>query len=175
MDEYLAGEYGVKTGNQPEFRKWLSSHQPFHWFVEFYGIIHDGGFDIVIGNPPYLETREVEYSPLHFRCGESGAIHAICVERSIVLNAGSGSTSMIVPLALVSTQRMQAVQSILEGARSCWYSNYSWRPGKLFDTVNRALTIFVSSSSTGSRATLATPYFKWNADSRKFLLPTIYY
>jgi hypothetical protein len=175
LDEYLAGEYGVKSSSPNAFEKWRLTHQPFHWFVEFYGIVHDGGFDVIIGNPPYLETREVEYSPLHFRSGESGAIHAMCVERSIELNARDGSTSMIVPLALVSTQRMQVVQSILEESRSCWYSNYSWRPGKLFDTVNRALTIFVSSSSTGSMATWTTPYLKWNSDSRKHLIPTVHY
>ena len=29
------------------------AHQPFHWFVEFYGIMTKGGFDVVIGNPPW--------------------------------------------------------------------------------------------------------------------------
>ena len=42
-----------------------ASHQPFHWFVEFYGIMTKGGFDVVIGNPPYVEYRTVreEYQP----------------------------------------------------------------------------------------------------------------
>ena len=39
-----------------KYDQWLASHQPFHWFAEFYEIIHgNGGFDVVIGNPPYVE------------------------------------------------------------------------------------------------------------------------
>ena len=46
-----------------DYDKWLKSHQPFHWFVEFYGIMQSGGFDVIIGNPPYVELSQVaEYS-----------------------------------------------------------------------------------------------------------------
>jgi len=41
------------------YEKWLATHQPFHWFVEFYGIMKDGGFDVIIGNPPYVEYSKV--------------------------------------------------------------------------------------------------------------------
>ena len=37
LDRYLAGEYGVKVTRQKDFDAWKFSHQPFHWFVEFYG------------------------------------------------------------------------------------------------------------------------------------------
>jgi len=38
-----------------KYDRWLAKHQPFHWFAEFYEIIHGkGGFDVVIGNPPYI-------------------------------------------------------------------------------------------------------------------------
>ena len=70
LDEYLGGEYSVKTRKRA-YQQWRDSHQPFHWFVEFYGIMHGGGFDAIIGNPPYLETQEVPYSPRHFACIDS--------------------------------------------------------------------------------------------------------
>ncbi len=62
LNRYLAGEYGIsqeiipnKKKYQDAYAQWLKSHQPFHWFVEFYGIIQDrGGFDVIIGNPPYV-------------------------------------------------------------------------------------------------------------------------
>ena len=57
LDRYLAGEYGVNVERQKDFEVWKTSHQPFHWFVEFYGIMHAGGFDVIIGNPPYIGTR----------------------------------------------------------------------------------------------------------------------
>ena len=181
LDHYLAGEYGIDRSNitnknkyEEAFAKWRKSHQPFHWFAEFYGILKAGGFDVVIGNPPYLEMREIDYIPKNLTCIDSGAVHAMCIERSLHLLHQHGCMSMIVPLALVSTQRMQALQCILERDRNTWYANYSWRPGKLFDTVNRALTIFVVTPALQAR-TFSTNYQKWTADNRDLLLSGISY
>jgi hypothetical protein len=54
LDRYLAREYGVDSSKSGAFDSWRSKHQPFHWFVEFYGIMRRGGFDVIIGNPPYV-------------------------------------------------------------------------------------------------------------------------
>ena len=54
LDHFLAGEYGIKSKNVNSFEQWHTSHQPFHWFVHFYGILRGGGFDVIIGNPPYV-------------------------------------------------------------------------------------------------------------------------
>lgn len=175
LDSYLAGEYGVNIEDVAAYGRWRDSHKPFHWFVEFHGIMRDGGFDVIIGNPPYLETREVSYSTKFFTTEDSGAIHAMCIERSLALCKRDGCLSMIVPLALVSTQRMTALQNMLERNRDCWYSNFAWRPGKLFDTVNRALTIFVVVKPRDDCATFSTAYLKWNSDSRSHLIPSLRY
>ena len=76
-----------------------------------------------------------------------------------------GCMSMIVPLSLPSTQRMRLIQQLLETARNAWYANYAWRPAKLFDTVNRALTIFVVGPADNG-CTFATNYQKWTSDNR---------
>ena len=82
--------------------------------------------------------------------------------------------SMIVPLALTSTQRMQVVQQNLEANRNAWYANYAWRPAKLFDTVNRALTIFVIAPSSEGQ-TFSTNYQKWTSDNRLGLFERLNY
>ena len=39
-----------------DYAKWLKDTQPFHWLADFYQIIKgNGGFDVIIGNPPYVE------------------------------------------------------------------------------------------------------------------------
>ena len=53
LNFYLAEEYGVDPNKQSDYEKWLNSHKPFHWFIAFYGILEAGGFDVIIGNPPY--------------------------------------------------------------------------------------------------------------------------
>lgn len=174
LDEYLALDYKVNPHSIKVFQKWLEDYNPFHWFLEFYTIMKTGGFDIIIGNPPYLESNEVPYAPLGFACQDSRAIHAMCIERSLSLLQLHGTISMIVPLSLVSTQRMKIVQDMIESGRNAWYSNYSWRPGRLFDTVNRALTIFIASHSV-SPHTYSTNYQRWNTEYREMLFQAIRY
>lgn len=81
---------------------------------------------------------------------------------------------MIVPLSLVSTQRMKIIQNLIEKDRSVWYSNYAERPGKLFDTVNRPLTVFIALPSNNP-ATFSTNYQKWNSEDRERLFEIINY
>ena len=175
LNRSLALRYLSGLFEEDAYRKWLDSYRPFHWFVDFYGIMNSGGFDVVIGNPPYLEFSQIEYKLDFYETSESSAVHAVCVERSIQLAKREANSSMIVPLALVSTQRMLSVQRILEGEkRSVWYSNYSWRPGKLFDFVNRALTIFITAPSQNP-ATFSTNYQKWTSESRNQVMQKIVY
>jgi hypothetical protein len=96
------------------------------------------------------------------------------MERSERLLHKNGCMSMIVPLSLPSTQRMQIVQEILEVGRNAWFANFAWRPAKLFETVNRALTIFVLNPSDNSH-TFSTNYQKWNSDDRDGLMKRLNY
>lgn len=170
LNRLLAGQYGVDPTKTEQYALWLKSHEPFHWFVEFYAALKHGGFDVIIGNPPYLELRQIEYRLLNYVT--ESPVHSVCVERSLHLLAPNGCMSMIVPLALVSTQRMKIVQRLLEAGRSAWYSNFAWRPAKLFDKVNRALTIFVVISG-GEQITYSTGYQKWISDTRDKLIPLL--
>ena len=188
LNGYLAGEYSVKpppytqhnlSGQESRedspYQTWLSSHKPFHWFIAFYGILKDGGFDVIIGNPPYLELRQVDYlPPKNLASYETKAIHAMCMDRSAQLLSQQGCMSMIVPLALVSTQRMQIIQNLLEKSRNVWYANYSWRPAKLFDMVNLLLTIFIATPSRQGK-TFSTNCQKWTSNNRDALMYSIGY
>ena len=163
------------VGENADYDKWLASHQPFHWLAEFYEIINDhGGFDVIIGNPPYLEVRQIDYKVSGYKTIDSGAVHAFCMERSLNLIHTKGNMSMIVPIALVCTQRMTTIQQLLENNRSSWYSNFAWRPAKLFDAVNRALSIFVLNASDSIHH-YTTPYQKWISENRKNLFKKITY
>jgi hypothetical protein len=82
--------------------------------------------------------------------------------------------SLIVPMSLVSTQRMKCVQDLLEEGRHVWYANFSWRPGRLFASVNRAMTLFITTASNRPR-TWTTGYQKWRAHERPQLMSRIRY
>jgi len=54
---YLSGERTLQ--GQGTAAAWVSSinHRFFHWFLEFPEIIERGGFDCILGNPPFLGNR----------------------------------------------------------------------------------------------------------------------
>jgi len=68
-----------------KYENWLISHQPFHWFAEFYEILHGkGGFDVVIGNPPYVvySNTTSPYKLKNYRTIECKDLYAYVIERS---------------------------------------------------------------------------------------------
>ena len=177
LDRYLATEYGIDPADSNSYDAWRASHQPFHWFAEFYGVMSKGGFDVVIGNPPYVEYSKVrdDYTIRNYVTEPSGNLYAFVLERSKLIAQSWGNLSMIVPVALVSTQRMTPLQHMLETDSDCWYSNYSMRPGKLFDLADQALTIFVSKKPKSTPETFSTAFQKWHSEARDFLFPTLAY
>jgi hypothetical protein len=137
LDRYLAGEYGVNPNKPKDFEKWRASHQPFHWFVEFYGIIKSGGFDVIIGNPPYVELNVLgEYRLLEYTCSDAGNLYALVIERCFDLLLEGGRQGFIVPVSSVSTDRYNSLQRLI-AKHDLYYSSFDDRPSRLFDGLNR--------------------------------------
>ena len=134
LDAFLADDYGIRR-NQTALRKWQRSHQPFHWLVEFYGIMARGGFDVVIGNPPYIASAKVRqtYEAKNLECGRCPDVYAWVLERSQMLLRSSGRTGMIVPLSLgFSAQFAQCRQMLLAGYSHNWFASFGRIPSALF-------------------------------------------
>ena len=88
LNYHLAKEYGVNPNVTAKYEAWKTSHQPFHWYVDFYPLMASGGFDAVIGNPPYVELHKVEgYSPRAdiYPTATCGNLYAPILERVLVL------------------------------------------------------------------------------------------
>ena len=100
----------------PAFLEWKQKTQPFHWFSEFYGItIANGGFDVIIGNPPYVEYSKVkkDYQAKGYLTETCGNLYGMVMERCQTLMNSIGYFGMIVPISLICTQRMKCVQEVL--------------------------------------------------------------
>ena len=154
LDRYLAGEYGVKTDNKKEYAQWRVGHQPFHWFVEFYGIVRGGGFDVVIGNPPYVEIPKIagHYSLRNCKVIKTGNLYAVCLERFLQLLGSNRRYGVIVPISAVSTPRMLPLMRLLVDSSSLHISNFAVRPAKLFSGVDMNLSILVGRPITKQRS-----------------------
>lgn len=163
------------------YDKWLASHQPFHWFAEYYEIIHDkGGFDVIIGNPPYVEYSSAKkiYTLKDFDCLSSGNLYSFVIERAIKIQKDNSYNGMIIPLSAYSTDRMASFQKVeFDNCSEVFLSFYAERPSKLFEGAERNLVIslFKKSSKTKVEKIYTTFYYKWNSSYREYLFDNISY
>ena len=156
---------------------WLQTHQPFHWFAEFYEIINDkGGFDVVIGNPPYVVYTAASslYKLNGYNTLSCANLYAYCMERSFSILNNNGKFSMIVPNSSISADKLSPLQKIITKNKNSWISNYAWRPSKLFEGADMLLAIIISTHSYETKIH-SSKYHKWYNEYRDFLFDNIKY
>lgn len=176
LDGLLALQYRVK---KPAFPQWKKSTRPFHWFCDFFSIIDRGGFDVIIGNPPYVEIAKLKkaYDIHGFASTVTGNLYGPIVEQSYRLLSKKGRFGMIIPMSFSCTERMREVRDVVEGQSSkVWVSHFSGdaHPSKLFEGVKFRLDILIAAAGQGS-VIYSSPYMKWFAEARTSLFPQIRY
>lgn len=178
LDVYLGRLYGKDPKKADEYKIWHDSHRPFHWFSEFFDIIHDrGGFDVIIGNPPYVEYQDVRsiYTIKNYGTESCGNLYAYVMERIAAISKPSGKSGMIVPMSGHSTDRMMPlVEHYYDKFATRYMINISAdaNPCILFPGVKFRLAIFLTSNSS-SKSLFTTRYLKWFAEDRGNLFTNI--
>ena len=178
LNKYLSAQYQVR--NRRALDKWLASHQPFHWFVEFHGIVARGGFDVIVGNPPYVEYSKVRksYRVKDIAATSCGNLYAFMVERSYRILSKGGRFGFIVQAPIVSTQRMADIRSLLiRESRSILFATFNDRPSKLFTGIHNCRLAIILSQRSGVPAACVgtTRYYKWYSEERDSLFERIHY
>jgi tRNA1(Val) A37 N6-methylase TrmN6 len=159
------------------YDKWLTSHQPFHWFAEYYEIIHDkGGFDVIIGNPPYVvyTAANFDYKLKNYDTLSTSNLYAFCIERSFHIMNDLGRFGMIVPNSSISAEKFNPLQKIITKNKISWISNYSWRPSKLFEGADMLLSIIITVKAK-EKQVFSSMYQKWYNNYRDFLFENVKY
>lgn len=159
-----------------DFDIWRKSHNPFHWFIEFPEAMAAGGFDCVIGNPPYIAKRKIkDYSYSGFATDNCPDIYAPCMERSASIISARGAFSMIVPISFQFSDDFSKAREVMSNYLPArWVSTYSRNPASLFDaSVGVRSTILVSRKSAPKLA--VTGLRRWYPDFRPYLFETTSY
>lgn len=178
-----------------EISKNLLNRVPFHWAIDFENVLKDGGFDVIIGNPPYIEAgnynkidleiiksenirsgkRKEDRTSLVYYSKNCGNTHAYFIERSIKLLRQNGRFGFIVPLALVSTDRMGIIRKFIhENSSEVKYYNFDDRPGKIFNGIEDCRsTIVITKNGTGVNKATTSKYLRWYTKDRPKLFKDI--
>ncbi len=175
LNLYLAKEYGIDPSRSRDFNRWQTTHFPFHSFAEFYAITVAGGFDVIIGNPPYVEYKDVKdiYTVKNLESIPCGDLYAFVVERAYFLLKEKGRIGLIVPISIFGTDGFETLQNISQRKLDqMWVSFFANRPSQLFEGAQKRLTILLGRRLVSKNPMIfTTRYFRWFKEERCSLFP----
>jgi len=100
------------------------SDKAFKWEEEFPDIIKEGGFDIIIGNPPYvriqnLKDSEIEYFNNNFKSAfKNYDIYVLFVEKSLKLLRPNGDLGFIIPSKFVNSDYGLGLRNLISETKT---------------------------------------------------------
>jgi hypothetical protein len=179
LNRHMAASYGVNADNSVSYKQWMKSHEPFHWFIEFHGIMQGGGFDVVVGNPPYVAASKVRkiYNVRGLRTHAASDIYAWVLERTSNLLGRLGRSGMIVPLSLSFSADFDGTRKLLFADYAAnWFSSFGRIPAALFShDVRVRNTIHLGAKGPGPSVNMTTRLHRWFEPYRPVLMPTMSY
>jgi hypothetical protein len=186
LEPFSSMDCHIKTGNalvgrvhasgtgSPEKRS-PDENLSFDWFTEFREIMSNGGFDVIIGNPPYVVYSKVKdaYQVENYDTQTCGNLSAYVLERALTLLRPGGRYGMIVPVSAISSESYQPLGRLLL-RKQLWVSSYSNRPNKLFASAEQRLAILLMKDAVPP-VLLTSAYRHWYNSERAYLFETLSY
>ncbi len=104
----------IKCGNSLIDDPEIADEKSFNWSKEFSFISDIGGFDVVIGNPPYVRiTKDKNYYRNNYESYAAGDLYALFIERGIGLLKDNGYFSYIVPSLFLRGMAYESLRSFI--------------------------------------------------------------
>jgi N-6 DNA Methylase/TaqI-like C-terminal specificity domain len=116
--------HNIRCGNaviSEDFKDGSQSHS-LDWQKTFPNILKSGGFDIIIGNPPYIDSEWMtkylpswrQYCTQYYQSATGNwDLFCIFIEKSLTLCRPNGFISLVVPNKLASAHYAAAARSLL--------------------------------------------------------------
>lgn len=171
-------QYYAIEARKNSFDEWVVGTRPFHWFIEFPEVFDRDGFDVVIGNPPYIQKKNItEYSYKGFKTDALPDIYAPCTERASQITGPDGRMALIIPISASFSDDYAMLREVLESRFGrIWVSNFSRNPAALFSAgLGVRSTIFVGHRGSGEKTLHVTKTHRWYDAYRPALFETLQY
>lgn len=148
LDEKFAENHKIKLEE-------LKKIKTFHWIFEFPEVFLDrGGFDIIVGNPPYGNTLEsLEKNICQNYASYTGEIASVFVERSVLMNKRNGYFSFIITYAITFSKDLSgARKKIYEHYQDCFISTFDRDRCRFFDNMTQSVSIMICKKKIWSKS-----------------------
>lgn len=167
--------FGHTPGEKKDVSGWVNMKQVFHWPIEFPEVFSGerGGFDAVVGNPPY-EVFSVKESGIDERRGDQeyfrrtyrmchGKINTyrLMMERAMDLLRDGGILGFIVPATFMADSTAEHLRRLMMDQSRIVEAVVIPEKARVFDGVTQALLILIARK--GSRTHTIAPIL-WNGD-----------
>ena len=168
--------YAECTGkNLEDYAFWAEEVRPFHWSIEFPSVFSNGGFDVVIGNPPYISRRMLDQETIKdivgYRTQNFRDFYAVCFERSLQLLKTNGRLSLIVMLSLSFGDTNRNLRSVISDRNAAeWWSTFGLWPTGLFSGAGVRNTVLSVGPGVGIHT---THHHIFNNQIRKWMFEAI--
>lgn len=109
----------IKCGNSLIDDPAIAGEKSFNWREEFKSIFDKGGFDVVIGNPPYVDIKALpknitEYIFKNFKSSNNRInLFSIFIEHALQILKERGNFSFIIPSSLLTQESYQKLRALL--------------------------------------------------------------
>jgi len=144
LDEKFAKEYNIDLGE-------LKKIKTFHWVFEFPEVfLNRGGFDVVVGNPPYGNTlTDTEKDICQSYASFTGEIASVFVERCIPLNKGKGFFAFIITYAITFSKELSATRKMIhENYKECFIPTFDRDKCRFFDNMTQSVSMMICNRKT---------------------------
>ena len=109
----------IKCGNSLISDPAIAGEKAFNWQEQFPKVFEKGGFDVVIGNPPYVRVQQLDYETIDFlksiyKTALKRIDMSLCfIEKSKELIKSNGIVSFITSNQFLTTEYGQAMRKFL--------------------------------------------------------------
>lgn len=158
-----------------QLAKSLIDVAPFHWKIDFGSVFEEGGFDVVIGNPPYGNIlKEIEKKAiLYFETKSANEIAANFTERSLKLIKKDGYIGLVLANSIAINKSTSSARFLIRRRMSVSkMALFGTRPAKIFPGAEIRVMIFLGKKDDPKKRGIifTTEAIKFTSDMRSSLL-----